>query len=107
MSTDKKKKTKTTPASKSQSTASADVTFESALEELENIIHNLEQDDLTLDNALSGFERGILLLRVCDNHLNHARGRITELIRSDNGAFAEKILGMSLESFLNEDRDHE
>lgn len=76
--------------------------FETALERLERIVQNLESEDLTLDDALSDFERGMHLLRICNTHLNNARGRITELMKGDDGAFVEKILGTSLESFLNE-----
>ncbi len=77
--------------------------FETALEELETIVRELEHDDLTLDSALSLFERGIKLMRTCDTQLNHARGKITELFKGEDGAFAEKVLGMSLESFLKEE----
>lgn len=77
--------------------------FESALSELETIVEQLERDDLTLDTALTHFERGIHLMRTCDAHLNHVRGRITELLRGENGAFAEKVLGTSLQSFLEEE----
>ncbi len=106
-----KQKKSTHPSLSSTATspeeASSKPSFESAVTELENIVRQLECDDLTLDSALSNFERGVALMRVCDSHLNHARGRITELFKGENGAFIEKILGMSLESFLNEDDDHE
>ena len=79
-------------------------TFEASLAELEELVHDLERDDLTLDSALESFERGIKLLRLCDTHLNHARGKITELLKGEDGEFVEKLLGTSLESFLNEEK---
>jgi exodeoxyribonuclease VII small subunit len=82
-------------------------TFESALAELETLVRDLERDDLSLDHALESFERGVKLLRVCDTHLNHARGKITELLKGEDGAFIEKLLGTSLESFLNEEKKHD
>ncbi len=78
-------------------------TFESAIADLENIVHTLEDDDLSLDDALVCFERGIGLMRICDARLNHARGKITELLRGEDGAFIEKTLGKTLESFLKEE----
>ena len=74
-------------------------TFEEALEELENVIEHLERDDLTLDSALLRFEEGIRLMRCCDTHLKSARGRLKELIKSEDGEFITKVLGESLESF--------
>ncbi|MBN1308559.1 MAG: exodeoxyribonuclease VII small subunit [Chitinispirillaceae bacterium] len=76
--------------------------FEAALEELESVVKKLESEDLTLEGALSSFERGIHLLRRCDTHLNKTRGKIIELFKGEDGAFVEKVLGTSLESFLNE-----
>ncbi|MBN1759048.1 MAG: exodeoxyribonuclease VII small subunit [Chitinispirillaceae bacterium] len=81
-------------------------TFEEAMEELEAIVEQLEQDNMTLDEALSSFEHGIGLLRTCDTYLNKVRGKITELLKGENGEFAQKILGTSLESFLSEENDH-
>jgi exodeoxyribonuclease VII small subunit len=97
------KKKKTGAEASQQTPEPSDMTFESALEELEYIVQELERDDLTLNDALARFERGIYLMRTCDTHLNHARGKITELFRGKDGAFAEKVLGMSLDSFLNEE----
>jgi exodeoxyribonuclease VII small subunit len=81
--------------------------FESALAELESVVAQLEHDDLRLADALSYFEQGIGLMRICDTHLNHARGKITELLKGEDGAFAEKVLGISLEAFLNEEKTHD
>jgi exodeoxyribonuclease VII small subunit len=80
-------------------------TFESAMEELEGIVDRLESDELTLDGALSSFEQGIRLLRTCDAHLNQVRGKISELVKGENGEFVQKVLGTSLESFLSEDNE--
>jgi exodeoxyribonuclease VII small subunit len=81
--------------------------FETALAELESVILKLERDDLELDTALSCFERGVCLMRICDAQLHYARGKITELFKGEDGAFAEKVLGISLESFLNEEKEHD
>jgi exodeoxyribonuclease VII small subunit len=89
------------------SDSSLQPTFEGAMNELDGIVNHLEQDDLTLDGALTFFERGISLLRTCDAHLNQVRGRITEILKNEDGDFTEKIIGTSLESFLNKENEHD
>ena len=101
----KKKSDKKTASPSDENPSEGSVTFESAMEELEGIVANLEEDSLTLDEALASFERGIALLRTCDTHLNDVRGKITELLKGENGEFTRKILGTSLESFLNEENE--
>jgi exodeoxyribonuclease VII small subunit len=100
MGTSKSKAVKKTAASEMPS-------FESALEELETIVLKLENDDLSLDDALVYFERGISLMRVCDRHLNHAKGKISELLQGEDGEFVENVIGLSLESFLTKESTHE
>jgi exodeoxyribonuclease VII small subunit len=78
----------------------AELTFEQSLGELERVVGELERDDLTLENALHFFENGIHLIRRCDSHLKSAQGKVKELFKGDNGEFIEKVLGLSLESFL-------
>ncbi|HEX2960067.1 MAG TPA: exodeoxyribonuclease VII small subunit [Chitinispirillaceae bacterium] len=75
--------------------------FEDALAELEKIIEALELDNVTLNDALSNFEQGIRLIRICENHLNAARRRVLELVKGENGEIVERVLGKTLESFLD------
>ncbi|KMQ51441.1 exodeoxyribonuclease VII small subunit [Chitinispirillum alkaliphilum] len=77
--------------------------FEESLYELENIIDELEKDDLTLDRALGHFEKGIGLMRHCDSHLKSARGKLKELLKGENGDIVTKILGETLESFIDKE----
>jgi exodeoxyribonuclease VII small subunit len=75
--------------------------FEEAVSELEKIITILERDDLTLDDALQQFEQGIGFVRICDKRLKAAKGKILELVRGEHGELVEKVLGQTLESFLD------
>lgn len=79
------------------------LSFEDALAKLEKTIEQLESDDLTLDKSLQLFEEGIGLLRTCDTHLKKAKGKVTELLKGDNGEYVEKVLGETLESFITKD----
>lgn len=73
-------------------------TFESAVKKLEAVISNLEDENLTLENALKDFEHGVLLMRTCETHLKNAEGKIKELLKGENGEFVEKVLGITLDS---------
>ncbi|MBE0522828.1 MAG: exodeoxyribonuclease VII small subunit [Methanosarcinales archaeon] len=57
-----------------------DNNFETALAELEEIVKKIETGDLSLDENLELFERGISLTRLCSSKLEHARQRIEKLI---------------------------
>ena len=74
------------------------LTFETAIKKLEDIIAGLEDEDLTLDKALKNFENGIKLMRTCENHLKNAEGKIKELLKGEDGALVEKVLGATLDS---------
>lgn len=50
--------------------------FEAALEQLETIVHQLEEGDLGLNEALARYEEGIKLLRQCHDLLQKAERRI-------------------------------
>ena len=53
--------------------------FESAIAELEKIVKQLEEGDLSLDTSLALFERGVELSRYCHEQLGAAQRRIEVL----------------------------
>ena len=57
--------------------------FESAIGELETIVKTLEAGDLSLEQSLQLFERGVQLSRFCHTRLEDAERRIE--ILSQNG----------------------
>jgi exodeoxyribonuclease VII small subunit len=63
-------------------------TFESSLEELERIVRQLEQGELTLEKSLELFEQGVTLSRDCQERLNQAERRIEILMRDNQGRAA-------------------
>ncbi|WP_006786872.1 exodeoxyribonuclease VII small subunit [Thiorhodospira sibirica] len=50
--------------------------FAQALEELERLVQRLEQGDLSLEDALSEFERGLALTRQCQHALAIAEQKV-------------------------------
>jgi exodeoxyribonuclease VII small subunit len=63
-------------------------TFETSLEELERIVRELEQGELTLENSLELFEQGVKLSRECQERLTQAERRIEILMRDNQGRAA-------------------
>ena len=73
------------PVNSKSPTASADPTaatdFERSLAELEAIVEKLEQGELSLDESLRHFERGVQLTRVCQSALKQAEQKVEILMR--------------------------
>jgi exodeoxyribonuclease VII small subunit len=65
-----------------------DLTFGAALGELEQIVKALESGQLELEDSLERYERGVALLRVCQEKLAHAEQRVTMLIGELEGEAA-------------------
>lgn len=55
------------------------LTFESALIELQNIVSQLEDGDLTLEKSIQLFERGQQLAAYCAKQLDEATLKIEQL----------------------------
>jgi exodeoxyribonuclease VII small subunit len=53
--------------------------FEASIAELEKIVDSLENDSLSLEQMISAYERGCLLLKSCDKTLKSARQRLEKL----------------------------
>ena len=60
-----------------------DVNFEKALDELESIVEDLESGDLSLEDSLKCFEKGIKLARKCQEQLSKAELQVQKLIEED------------------------
>lgn len=55
------------------------ISFEAALAELEGLVGQLEQGELTLEETLQRFEHGVGLVRTCQNALQAAEQRVAQL----------------------------
>ena len=60
-----------------------EINFESALSDLESIVEELESGDLSLENSLKSFEKGIKLARQCQEELSQAELQVQKLIEED------------------------
>jgi len=59
------------------------VSFEEALKELEEIAENLERGQLSLEDSIKAYERGMELKKICSGKLNEAEGKI-EILSKGN-----------------------
>lgn len=55
------------------------ISFEDALRELEAIVMSLERGDVSLDDAISAFERGTTLKAHCQKRLEEARMKVEQI----------------------------
>lgn len=60
--------------------------FEKSLDELEALVKSLEQGELSLEQSLGAFERGVTLTRACQQALKTAEQRVEQLIQRDDGS---------------------
>ncbi|ALP51872.1 exodeoxyribonuclease VII small subunit [Candidatus Tenderia electrophaga] len=57
--------------------------FETALAELEGLVETLEQGDISLEESLKLFERGVTLTRSCQQALQQAEQKVQILMDKD------------------------
>ena len=72
------------PAGKGQNDAkelTESVDFEAALAELEQLVGKMESGELTLDESLKAFERGVKLTRQCQSALQQAELKVQALTK--------------------------
>ena len=67
------------------------VNFEKALKDLEKIVEDLESGDLSLEESLKSFEKGIKLTRQCQGELEKAELKLQKLVE-ENGELKTKPL---------------
>ncbi len=66
------------------------LTFENAMKQLENIVHELESGNLSLEDSIKKFEEGIKLSNYCSAKLDETEKRITILMKDHDGNITEK-----------------
>jgi exodeoxyribonuclease VII small subunit len=69
-----------------------DKTFESALEELESVVEQLESGDLSLEDSLAAFEKGVGLVKYCNQKLSEVEKKVELLIKDKDGRLQLKLL---------------
>ena len=65
------------------------LTFESALSRLEEIVHTLEEGNTPLSDSLTVFEEGIRLVKFCNESLDKAEQTVKILLKGEDGTVKE------------------
>ena len=58
--------------------------FEQALAELEELVTQMEKGEMSLEDSLSKFEKGIQLTRICQDQLKSAEQKVQMLVEKDH-----------------------
>ncbi len=59
--------------------ATDDISFEEALAELESLVERMESGELSLEESLASFEKGVALTRRCQAALDQAEQKVKVL----------------------------
>lgn len=62
-----------------------DLSFEAALEQLEEIVQKLEAGQGKLDDAIESYERGAALKRHCEAKLQEAQQKVDKVVAASGG----------------------
>lgn len=66
----------------------ADMPFEQALAELETIVRKMEAGQTSLEESVSGYERGMALKQHCEKKLNEAKAKIEKIVQNPDGSLS-------------------
>jgi exodeoxyribonuclease VII small subunit len=59
--------------------------FEAALQELARLVEELESGDLSLEDSLAAFEKGVSLVRYCNEKLTEIEKKVEILVKDKDG----------------------
>lgn len=57
--------------------------FENSLQQLESLVDAMEKGELSLEESLQAFEKGVALTRACQDALTNAEQRVQLLLQKD------------------------
>ena len=70
----------------------AEKKFETALEELETVVEQLETGELSLEESLQAFEKGVGLVKYCSQKLDEVEKKVEFLVKDKDGKLQLKVL---------------
>ena len=72
------------------SSDSQNLSFEEAIEKLEDILKKLESEETPLDQMIDLYEKANALTKICKEKLTAADQRMTQLIKDQDNNLSEK-----------------
>ena len=67
--------------------------FEEAIADLEQVVEQLESGDLSLEDSLAAFEKGVALVRYCNQKLSEVEKKVELLVKDRQGQLQLKAFG--------------
>lgn len=64
-----------------------ELSFEEAIEELEEITNKMEKGEIPLEKSIELYEKAKKLIKFCEDKLSNVEKRIKELKKDENGNF--------------------
>ena len=58
-----------------------EISFEEALEKLQNAVNKLESGEIKLDEAFSLFEDGIKYVKICEEKLTNIEEKVAKIVK--------------------------
>ena len=77
--------------------------FETALEDLEQVVEQLDSGELSLEDSLAAFEKGVGLVKFCNDKLNEVEKKVELLVKDKDGKLQLKAFEDSAEDGNDED----
>ena len=77
--------------------------FETALEELEQVVEQLESGDLSLEDSLAAFEKGVGLVKLCNQKLTEVEKKVELLVKDKEGKLQLKPFESATEGLEKDD----
>jgi len=71
----------------------AKLSFEEAMAKLEEIIQKMDSSEVKLEDAVSLYEEGVKLKKICEEKLQSAKMKIEKITLSPNGKISTEKFG--------------
>jgi exodeoxyribonuclease VII small subunit len=81
--------------------------FEEQMAELETVVERLERGELTLEESVGLFERGVLLSTACKQQLSSAESRVQVLTDPESDGEDVRVEELAIAVADGEDEDEE
>ena len=72
------------------------LSYEKAIEELEQILEALEGGDLSLKDSMEKFKRGVELYNYCNEILKNVEGEVKVLLKDQDGNMNEEVFDLEV-----------
>lgn len=77
--------------------------FEESLKQLEDLVERLESGEVSLEESLQDFERGVALVRTLRERLDQAQQRVDKIVEQEGGETAAQPMDLMEDD--GEDKD--